>query len=247
MSLAAKIVKTAFKSLGLEVTRARRYGHDPFRDARNILGPKACVAFDVGANVGLTAITLADQFPSATIWSFEPFPKAFADLKKVSEKCSRIRPINIALGDEEKTQTLFLTNYNPTNSLLPPAAQASVYLEGCMESAGTLSVPVRTLDKFCAEQNIDHVDLLKMDVQGYELSVLRGAKSFLERGKIKLVYTEANFVPLYEQQAYFHDLYNFLLERDFHLVALYDLQYRAGCALNWCDALFVHGSVKPEA
>ena len=101
-------------------------------------------------------------------------------------------------------------------------------------------MPITTLDEFCAEHEINYIDLLKLDVQGYELKILAGAKHLLETKRITLLFTEVNFVPLYANQAYFHQVYQFLLGEGFQLVSFYNQTHREGPELNWADALFVN-------
>lgn len=242
VGLKMQLVKTANKllgRLGYVVRRLKPYGNYAADDLKKIFGPKPIqTVFDVGANEGQAARMFLEDFPAATIYSFEPFPKAYAKIKEQSGD-PRLIPVNMALGETTMRKKLFLTKYSLTNSLLPVDAQAKQFLGECVDSDGETVIDMTTLDAFCAERKIPRIDLLKLDTQGYELNVLEGAQSMLASGSIKAIFTEVNFVPLYEKQAYFHQVYQRLWDQGFRLVSFYDQEYRAGTCLNWCDALFV--------
>jgi len=104
---------------------------------------------------------------------------------------------------------------------------------------GSTEVRAITLDDFCAREQIDAVPVLKLDIQGGELMALRGAESLLNRRAVDLIFTEVNFVPLYEGQAFFDDVYQFLKARDYSLYGLYGLAHGTNGMLAWGDAIFI--------
>ena len=228
------------RACGFEVMPASTIGINPVRDAVAIAGRDSFRhVLDVGANEGQTAVQFARAFQEATVYSFEPFPSGFEKLSEKARTFPNIKPFQLALGEQPGRQTLYLTSSTFTHSLLPTAPEARNYLGKRVNPAGKIDVPVTTLDSFCTEHSIRHIDLLKLDVQGYELRILAGAKGLLDGRRVSLIFTEVNFVPLYENQAYFHEVYDFLLERDFQLVSFYNQTHREGPGLNWADALFV--------
>ena len=97
---------------------------------------------------------------------------------------------------------------------------------------------VRSLDRLCDEFGFNYaIDLLKLDVQGAEGMVLEGARETLRR--VRSVWTEVSFRPLYEESSTFRDVYDFFRRAGFHLIALEDA-YRANDGeLLQADALFV--------
>jgi FkbM family methyltransferase len=119
------------------------------------------LVIDIGAHVGLWSMHLAKQFERVV--GFEPVPvhrECFA--LNVPDKNVTLHPF--ALGEEEKTVTL---DWNPANTGHTHVGQ------------GTLSVPMKRLDAM----NLKNVDLIKIDCEGYEVFVLRGAKELLLRDK----------------------------------------------------------------
>jgi hypothetical protein len=107
-----------------------------------------------------------------------------------------------------------------------------------------LNVPVVRLDEFCEERHLAGVDILKLDLQGYELEALKGAIGILPR--VHIVFAEVNFVPVYDGQAEFWQLDAFLRAHGFRLFNL----YHQSCAtedgqLTACDAMWINSALHP--
>jgi FkbM family methyltransferase len=240
MSQSGKFIKSVLVRLGFEIHRRRPYGTDAHRDITNILGEQqAAVIFDVGANVGQTALAFSREFPAATIHSFEPSPEAFTTLASSVAGHGRILTHQIAFGPQSGKSTMYLTRSTLTSSMLRTSEKAESFLGDLVHDSGQVEVTVSSVDDFLREQKIPHVDLLKLDVQGFELEVLKGAAASLRDNRVSLIMTEVNFVDLYERQVFFHDIYAELMRHKYQLVGLYHGDYRTGPFLAWCDALFV--------
>ncbi len=140
----------------------------------------------------------------------------------------------LALGNQNGTSTFFINDDSATNSLLSNAPQASE----SEQKQSSVTVEQQTLDCFTSERKIDRIDLLKMDCQGFELEILKGAEDLLSSGRIGVIYSEVLFTPLYTGQAYFEDLCAFLRHHDYQLLALYDGRRSAAGHLMWSNALF---------
>lgn len=173
------------------------------------------VIFDVGANVGFMTYQFQKRFPRADIYCFEPNPDVFSKLTQNYANENKIYPLQKGLADESG-ELLFNLNANSgTSSFLTPTNyhkthQAKHLLE-------PLKVPVITIDEFAQEENIDHIDILKLDIEGFELKALQGAKQLLSDQKIDIIYTEICIVRQYEEQVLFHELTAFLESRDYFL------------------------------
>ena len=132
---------------------------------------------DVGAHQGLYSLLASRHVgPSGRVFSFEPSPRERRALRLnlALNFCRNVAVQAVALGNEETTADLYVVQGSQTgcNSLKPPEVVSS-----------TKPVPVRvtTLDHWLAQNRIDHVDFIKLDVEGAELGVLQGAQSFLTR------------------------------------------------------------------
>ena len=124
------------------------------------------------------------------------------------------------------------------NSLLPLDESPDNVLGRSFEKLGTANVEVETLDYFCTRHRISGIDVLKIDTQGYDLNVLKGATAFLGFGRIGAILTEVNFISMYKGQPTFADLHGFLCSFGYRLVDLYN-HARDSSYTSWCDALYV--------
>ena len=118
------------------------------------------VVLDCGANQGDFAKWASDRF-GATVYSFEADPV----LAKRLPACRGVHWFNVAIAGEDGRMTLRRANDRCTSGVFNTQA----------ESADTFQVACRSLDSFCAEHGIRHVDLLKLDIEGAELDVLESA------------------------------------------------------------------------
>ena len=102
-------------------------------------------------------------------------------------------------------------------------------------------VEVRTIDQFCNDENIEQIDILKSDRQGFDFEVFKGAECTIRTRKIGPIYFEVIFSDMYKDLPSFAQVYDFLVRRDFLLVSFYQFFYQKQLA-SWTDALFVHKS-----
>ncbi|MGO9062762.1 MAG: FkbM family methyltransferase [Candidatus Binataceae bacterium] len=171
-----------------------RFGISPFVDMARLnraWGRSFDVLFDVGANVGQFAGEARRELPHTAIHCFEPHPRSFEKLSQ-SGTDDRMYLHCLALSDKagEVTFYEYAAEGEGThiNSLVPNARFPTRF--GYQSRKTT--VLSSTLDEFCSSQDVDRIDFLKIDVEGAELSVLRGGANILSRGKILAVYLEFN-------------------------------------------------------
>jgi len=173
---------------------------------------------DVGANVGQFASLARAAFPTARIVSFEPLPDCHARLQRRFRNDGRFQAMQIALGSKAETREFQRSSYSPSSSLLQMTDQ---HRDAFRATAATtpVSVEVRRLDDALDGLSVEDPLLLKLDVQGFELEVLRGAARTLER--CSLVLLEASLQKsLYVGEALFADLFGYLGERGFALAGI---------------------------
>jgi hypothetical protein len=112
--------------------------------------------------------------------------------------------------------------------------------------SGSEEVVITTIDKYCEEPHIENIDVLKIDTQGFDLHVLRGAQSMLERGRLHMVCTELTFVKQYIGMATPDQIYRFLFHLGYRFVSLYKVS-RSPCGLaEYANALFLNPSYFPR-
>jgi FkbM family methyltransferase len=235
-----RLIKASLRRRGYDLHRITRAcgEKDAFAEQEVLLsGVDVRTILDVGANAGQTAIKYRSLFPAASIYSFEPYPESFARLVERFGRDGRVKPIPQAVGNRVGTETFYVNKSHYTNSLLPCLTGED------LEPVGTLDVPMTTLDEFCEREGLDEVHILKMDIQGGELMALEGATGQLRRKAVALIYTEILFSPMYEGQAFFHDVSRFLHDHGYALFDQYNFTHKATGDLAWGDAIFISPQV----
>lgn len=188
--------------------------------------------FDVGAHKGQTSSHFYKLFPKSFIHAFEPSSTLFSELEKNLSLKRQIRCHNFGLGESD--EDAFLTK--PSSDLC-----GQIIREPTKNSS---SVSVRRLDGFCKLEKISLIDLLKIDVEGNELSVLKGSLSMIDRNAIKAIFLECDFNKEDHQHSYFFDIYDFLSQKNFCFHGLFDVvRYSPSYGIGFCNALFLNRSV----
>ena len=138
----------------------------------------------VGAHQGETVLYFAKYFPKSTIRSFEPVSSNYNLLIQNCRKLENFQAHNFALGEENKTTKIFLQGASVIHSLRED-------LNKPLEKGSTSEdVEVKTIDYVIKEFKTASIDLLKIDVEGYEIQVLEGARKSLAEKKINFIYLE---------------------------------------------------------
>ena len=205
---------------------------------KELLKGKANVIFDVGANRGNTTLKYLKFFPNAMVHSFEPFPdsyKVFFDLHKNN---LNVNLNKYALSNDIGSSILNVNKSVDTNSFLESKKIGANSDKSCV-SVGQILIETNTIDNYCSINNIKEIDILKIDVQGSEIEVLKGALDMLRNGSIKLICIETYFKQQYVNQPLFHDISKLLYNHNFALQDIYD-PYYSGNNIVWCDSIFVN-------
>lgn len=199
------------------------------------------VVFDVGANEGQTLKWVKHYQPQAYVISFEPVLKTYERLKKNALPYTNYLTENIALGEVAgKIEITLFDDLSVLNSLKPdlmnhdPKAQKEI-------------IEVKRMDEYCVQHNISQIDLLKIDTEGFELDVLKGAGNMLNDGRIKFIYCEVGFQQINSRNTPFQQIVAFLEEKQYYFYALYQIDshdWKNGNHLG--NALFVHKNSFPN-
>ncbi len=208
----------------------------PYDIKRYLKGQSIKTIFDVGANVGQTRLFLSHHFPQTDIFAFEPIKHTCEDLKRNTKGLNKIKNFNYALGAEESQKVICLRENSELNTLINFDDRSSSLPEKLER------VTITTVDSFCKSSQVSRIDILKMDVQGYELKVLEGAEYFIKNNLINFIYSEVGFESSNRECQYFSDLNKYLLSKNFRLSGFYEL-FRWGenkRYLGFCNALFVN-------
>ncbi|MDE2465567.1 MAG: FkbM family methyltransferase [Alphaproteobacteria bacterium] len=190
---------------------------------------------DAGANKGQFSLAARATHPEAEIVAFEPLDAPAAIFEQVFANDRRIRLIRAALGEQSGMAEIHVSRRMDSSSLLPIGKLQEQIFPGT-EEAAIENVRVVRLDEELAVSGLPKPILLKIDVQGFELELLKGAKASLPH--IDGIYTELSFVPLYSGQPLAHEVIAWLAEHDFRLAAIYHVSYRANGAAVQADVHF---------
>ena len=189
---------------------------------------------EIGGYEGELSHYMAKASPKGRVIVFEPNPRAFERLLQLSNNYSNILPINSAVHSYNGTAKLYLchgiyadeVSLEPWSSLLPEQDKPSKYFKGPV-----LEVPCVVLDDWCRQNQIDHIDMLRVDVEGLELPILQSSPEILKT--VLVVSTKTHFTAFRKGTTQFPELKKFLESAGFEMLSHW---YREG---THGEALFV--------
>lgn len=209
--------RTIERATGARLVKALPDGYDLFADlSRRLPLLKVRTAFDVGANVGQSARLYLARWPHCTVHSFEPVRSTFEELSRALAGETRAKAYPIALAAGEGMGRIKLEGISTMSSLMPAGGPAE------QESDGVEAVPLDTLDRVCAREGIAAINFIKIDTEGADLDVLRGAEAMLARAAIDVVQVEAGMNPDNDRHVPFTAFVDWLAARDYLLFGIYD-------------------------
>jgi FkbM family methyltransferase len=161
------------------------------------------VIFDIGAHTGefsiLCSEILGDE--KISVHAFEPSRVAFESLESNTRSMNFICRYNIGMG--QKRSAKWLKNSGSKIATIEDS-----------QFNGAEAVQMESLDAFCSEHKINFIDYLKMDVEGYEFEVLKGARNLIQTGKIEFIQFEFGyFTALQKPGLHFHSYIDLLKEK----------------------------------
>lgn len=162
---------------------------------------------DVGANIGQFSVTAANIFPNATLVSIEPDPIIAEELRSNLPEAYRENVKVFAVGDT-CGEVIFNVNADSQNSSILPLGidRKAAFPENVV--LREIPIPLVTLDSLFSNEKLKKPILLKIDVQGFEDRVIKGAVHFL--ADVDWVILEISFSKLYEGESEFNSLNNML-------------------------------------
>tara|TARA_Y100000816_G_scaffold64479_1_gene42720 strand:+ start:18 stop:743 length:726 start_codon:yes stop_codon:yes gene_type:complete len=179
--------------------------------------------FDVGAHVGETTRLFYKHFKVSNIFCFEASPFNYKILEKRIKKSNNIKIFNYALGNKEgknnfnqlikESSSSTLVNLNKDSAyFINKKKILNLFLREDFEIISS-SVQIRKLENFMNENSINLIDILKIDTEGYEFHVIKGAGKKIKN--INYIYFEHHFDDMLKKGYTFSDIHNYLLENGF--------------------------------
>lgn len=174
---------------------------------------KQPVILDVGANIGDYSNQVSRLFTQAEIYAFEPHPDNFQTLKLQAEQ-HHYTAVNLACSDRAGIANLY--DYSGTQGASPHASLYQDVIEKLHKSeAIAWEIQVTTIDEFVESQFIQTINLLKIDTEGNELQVLRGAQRALDQQRIEIIQFEFNEMNVVSR-VFFKDIADLLKDYSFY-------------------------------
>lgn len=183
---------------------------------KQILKTDPTIIFDIGANNGDYAKLLRAKFQNAEIHCFEPGPATFEHLVNNTSGL-KLNLHNLAVGSHNGMITLVKSSNDPNGEMLTAYKDA---ITGIFNFAGepneNITCDMVCLDDFCAD-TIRKIDFLKIDVEGHELEVLKGAAKMIRANKIGIIQFEFNEFNIISR-SFFYDYYKLLPQYKFYRI-----------------------------
>ncbi|MES9962711.1 MAG: FkbM family methyltransferase [Candidatus Sedimenticola sp. 20ELBAFRAG] len=205
--------------VGYDISRFDSTSHPLARRKALLESYDIQLILDVGANIGQFSEQMRNDIGyTGDIISFEPLSSEFEILKDKAANDKKWKAINCAIGDAEGKTTINIAGNSYSSSILnmleshEKSAPDSKYV-------GQDTVDIRTLDSIMDDLSTNGTNIyLKIDTQGFESKVIKGAETALNR--IDTIQLEMSLIPLYEDELLFNDLYSILCSKGYTLVAI---------------------------
>ena len=211
---------------------------------KNSISTKKPTVFDVGGHKGQSINYLKELFPNCSIYSFEPDPDSFVALQK--KESNLVKVFNMAISNKIGKVKFFKNIISHTNSIYRVNLESIDSIRATKERSCSNSTYVNevnkeievesiTLKKFINDNDVGHIDLLKIDVQGAEAKVLEGA----ELSIIDNIIVEISLYDFYEKSSSFIDIEKILLPERFYLHSILDISHNPmNGRTDWVEVLY---------
>jgi FkbM family methyltransferase len=207
-------------------------------DVAALVQGRTPVIFDIGSSVGNTIALYESCFELPAIHAFEPHPGAYESI------CSRFAGIdavisnNAAVGAKEGTSEFLIREKSSKSGVHDIAKDISSWDKASLFSTvESVSVPLMTVDSYCAKRGIQHVDFVKIDTEGNSVQVLQGAKKLIQSGCVQVFEVEV-MMGFYEHETLYavsHELCPY----GYRLYSLYGCSFWASGEMRGCNAVYV--------
>jgi FkbM family methyltransferase len=205
-----KLVLLGLNGMGICISKNRvvtgeeSFLNNLFRNSKN------AVVFDIGAHTGEYSKRVLDIIPTATVYAFEPHPIPFSKLKEAASAFS-FKAFNVGCGNREGLARLYDYKYNDGSR------HASLFKDVIeivhKKEAKSHTVKIIKLDDFVVNNEIEAIDLLKIDTEGNELNILQGLECFIMADRVKVIHFEFNEMNIISR-IFFKDFYDLLMNYD---------------------------------
>lgn len=223
------IIQKVFKYFGFKIVKNSIIDKtETFLIKKKLVNNESPVIFDVGANKGQTIRNYLSIFPGAIIHAFEPNNIEAKKIKNQYDNFETVKINNLAVGDKKeklKFNIRACSGHSSFKKIIPGTKWLEERNKQFNKSGGdytreTVDVDVISIDDYTEEHNIQNIDILKIDTEGYEDKVLKGCENLLKKNKIKIIFLELIFSEVYENPLNFYDIEKILNPYGFRLFTM---------------------------
>ena len=218
----------------------------------NLLKPMALselIMVDVGAHRGESLKAFSENWNGNFKYvGIEPNPDAYSDLlllaSTIQTQNRSISCLPMAASNKDGFVHFMITNASAVAGVLEPLNGLNDRVpSGDHKITQEVDVEAISINSLLDRQDIDKVDILKIDTEGYDLEVLKGSLNILKSESVLTVLTEVFFVPYRVGQAFFWDIASFMSREGYHFVNLYDTRNTSQGRLYTGNGLWVSPQV----
>ncbi|MDB5206709.1 MAG: methyltransferase FkbM [Flavisolibacter sp.] len=210
------------------------WGRDFVFDLKRLFDGDINIIVDAGANIGSVASDFSYYFPQAKILAFEPIISTFEKLKRKCSIKKNILPVHSALGESNYEIEIPLNTEDTINSILSAPQEH--------QFSGYETIRVQSLASYAENHSIEKIDILKIDVEGYEFKVLEGAQHFIINS-IKAIVLEVGYERS-SNKVHFSDVEIYMEKYGFQCCGIYDLsKSRDKKRLYYSNSLYIRKSL----
>ena len=215
-----KTIQNIFNFFGFKIIKKYIINTVDFDSITTLLiDTKEPVIFDIGAGKGQSIDRYKKLFPKCKIHSFEPIKHEVDKLSLKYQNDKLVILNNVAVGEKPGNLDFNIaasSGHSSFKNLIPNTTwvkeRSKEYnVDSKNYITGKINTKVITLDDYCNDNNIQQIDILKIDTQGYEDKVLEGAIELLKLNKIKLIELELIFSEIYENPPNIYDVEKYLI------------------------------------
>lgn len=239
-------VRGKLLAYGISATRVQTSGNAEALTISLLQQTRGNLVIDVGAHEGEFALGVLRACRGIPVLSFEPIPEVFIRLQKSARRQRYWRVINLALGDQAREAEINISANRTASSLLAPASTGLMHAG--FETVKRVAIRIERLEDILSREYAHLEDkriYLKLDVQGFELLVLKGVGRLLDR--VVACQVELSLAELYQGQPQAYEVYAWLQQHGFSLYGVSNtLRDQNTSALQQVDGFFIkNGQITP--
>ena len=219
MNLKEKLKSAVEAVIGYRLIRVFPFGYDFFNEIIERMPDFDCrCIFDVGTNEGQLVNEYRKRFPDADVYCFEPVKETYRILEEKYGSDSKVHCRNLALGAAKGEARMLVGTESVFNRIVD---EQDVRVD---QSSDVETVSMLTIEDICDSVGMDQIDLLKIDAEGCDLDVLKGAIRLIEDQSIRFIFVECGMNPENDLHSPWREVTDFLEGYGYRIFGIYDQQ-----------------------